>query len=155
MRTHTLEPALTGTATAASLESSGAKVLIADDKADVVDSLAMLLQLYGNTVQTARDGAEAVAAAEQFRPDLILLDLGMPELDGYAACRRIRSLPIGEQVKIVAVTGWGQDEDRRRTAEAGFDAHLVKPIGPEEVLALLRNQGPPSQVLSSPGTPST
>jgi PAS domain S-box-containing protein len=139
----------------ASIESSGAKVLIADDKADVVDSLAMLLQLYGNTVQTARDGAEAVAAAERFRPDLILLDLGMPELDGYAACRRIRSLPIGEQVKIVAVTGWGQDEDRRRTAEAGFDAHLVKPIGPEEVLALLRNQGTSSQVLSSPGTPST
>lgn len=116
---------------------SAHRVLVVDDKADVVESMAMLLRLHGNAVETASDGIEAVAAAERFRPELILLDLGMPRLDGLDACRRIRAQPWGRTMKIVAVTGRGQDEDRRRTAEAGFDGHLVKPVAPAAVLALL------------------
>src|SRR5207245_1858461 len=94
--------------------------------------------LMGCEVRTARDGLAGVTAAEQFRPDLILLDIGMPRLNGYDACRRIRELPWGKDIVIAALTGWGQDEDKRRSQEAGFDGHLVKPVEPaalEELLA--------------------
>ena len=91
-------------------------------------SLGMMLKLMGNETRTAHDGLAAVEAAEEFRPDVILLDIGLPKLNGYEACRRIREQPWSKGMVIVALTGWGQDEDRRRSAEAGFDHHMVKPV---------------------------
>jgi len=117
---------------------AGRKVVVADDNRDAADSLAMLLGLLGHDVRTARDGVEAVEVAEAFRPEVILLDIGMPRLDGYGACRRIRAQSWGGGVFLVALTGWGQEEDKRRAAEAGFDAHLVKPADPARLDALLR-----------------
>ena len=88
----------------------------------------MMLNLMGNDTRTAHDGLAAVEAAGEFRPDIILLDIGLPKLNGYEACRRIREQPWSKGMVIVALTGWGQDEDRRRSAEAGFNHHMVKPV---------------------------
>ncbi len=104
------------------------RILVVDDNRDSASTLAILLRLMGNVTQTANDGLEAVEVASEFRPDVVLLDLGLPKLDGYEACRRIRQQPGGSDMVIVAVTGWDQDEDRVRTSEAGFDHHLVKPV---------------------------
>ena len=104
------------------------RVLVVDDNWDSAESLAMLLRLTGHTVETAHDGAAAVEAAERFRPDVVLMDLGMPRLNGYEACRKIREAPWGRGVVMVAQTGWGAEADRQRTDEAGFDGHLVKPV---------------------------
>jgi signal transduction histidine kinase/ActR/RegA family two-component response regulator len=112
----------------ASSQSSRRKILVVDDNRDSATTLAMLLKITGNDLQTAHDGQEAVTKAEQFRPEVILLDLGMPIMDGYEACRAIRLQPWGQRMKIVALTGWGQESDRRQSREAGFDAHLVKPV---------------------------
>jgi PAS domain S-box-containing protein len=116
-----------------------ARILVVDDLKDSAESLARLLRIEGNEVRMAHNGLEAVAVAAAFRPDLVLLDIGMPEIDGYDACRRIRSLPIGGEVILVAVTGWGQAEDRRRSKEAGFDYHMVKPVEPAAIQKLLQN----------------
>jgi len=116
------------------------RILLADDLVDSVDSLSMLLRLMGHTVWTAQDGAEAFALAEVHRPEVLLLDLGMPRMDGYEACRRIREQPWGREMLIVAVTGWGQKEDRRRTEEAGFDHHVVKPVEPAALLHIIENR---------------
>ena len=113
------------------------RVLVVDDNADAADSLAMLLELGGHEVRTANDGLAAVATAETFRPDLILMDVGMPKLNGLDATRRIRAADWGKGVRIVALTGWGQDADRERTAAAGCDDHLVKPVSPDAVARLL------------------
>jgi len=112
-------------------------VLVADDNEDAVETAAMVLSLNGNDVQLASDGLEAVQAADRYRPDVVLLDIGMPKLNGFEACRRIRSEPWGKDMLLVAVTGWGQEEDRRRTAEAGFDAHFTKPVDFASVMALI------------------
>jgi PAS domain S-box-containing protein len=109
------------------------RILVVDDSRDSADSLDSLLRLMGQETRVAYDGVQAVTAAGEFRPDVVLLDLGMPNMNGYDACRRIREQPWGRTMRIFALTGWGQDEDRRRTAEAGFDDHLVKPV---EVSAL-------------------
>ncbi|RPI61678.1 MAG: response regulator, partial [Lysobacterales bacterium] len=106
---------------------SGVRVVVADDNRDAADSLAALLSALGNEVTVAYDGVEAVEAARAFRPQVIMLDIGMPRLDGYRAAREIRKHPDAQGIKLVALTGWGQDDDRRRAREAGFDAHLVKP----------------------------
>jgi CheY-like chemotaxis protein len=90
--------------------------------------LALLLKHSGHAVETAFDGTEAIEKAELWRPDVMLLDLGMPEMNGYDVCRSIRQQPWGKGIRIVALTGWGQDRDRQNTQEAGFDAHLVKPV---------------------------
>jgi PAS domain S-box-containing protein len=103
-------------------------ILVVDDNRDSAESLAMLLRLTGNRVSTAHDGLEAIEVAESQKPDVILLDIGLPKLNGYEACRKIREQAWGQQIKIVALTGWGQDDDRRRSKEAGFDGHLVKPV---------------------------
>jgi PAS domain S-box-containing protein len=116
------------------------RILVVDDKRDSADSLAMLLRLTGNEAYTAYDGVEGVEAAERFRPELVLLDIGMPRLNGYDACRRIREQPWGKTIVLVALTGWGQEEDRRRTVEAGFDAHMVKPVDPTALMKLLASQ---------------
>ncbi|AFL74888.1 PAS domain-containing protein [Thiocystis violascens] len=109
--------------------ASGRRILLADDNPDVLESLAMLLELMGHEVRTARNGLEAVATATTFQPDLILLDLGMPELDGYDTCRRLRAAPSGHAgVMIAAISGWGQDRHKEATRAAGFDRHLVKPV---------------------------
>jgi CheY-like chemotaxis protein len=110
------------------------RVLVADDNIDAGDSLAMLLRGMGHDVRVARDGLEALHLAEEFRPQFILMDIGMPKLDGYEACRRIRIKHWGESPVIVALTGWGQDGDRARSREAGFTHHLTKPVD----LAMLR-----------------
>jgi CheY-like chemotaxis protein len=103
------------------------RILVVDDNRDSANSLAMLLKLLGHTVGTAHDGLEAVEKAVTFRADVILLDIGMPRLNGYEAARRIRG-QHQDGLKLVALTGWGQEDDRRRSGEVGFDAHLVKPV---------------------------
>lgn len=113
------------------------RVLIVDDNRDSAMSLAMLLKHAGNTTHQAHDGLEAIAAAEQFRPDIMLLDIGLPSLNGYEACQRIREQPWGRKLVIVALTGWGHDEDRRRSRDAGFDHHLVKPVNYADLIKLL------------------
>jgi signal transduction histidine kinase len=115
----------------------GLRVLVADDNEDAVESAAWVLALNGNEVKLAADGLEAVEAADRYRPDVVLLDIGMPKLNGFEACRRIRAAPWGKDMLVVAVTGWGQEEDRRRTAEAGFDAHFTKPVDFASVMALI------------------
>jgi CheY-like chemotaxis protein/two-component sensor histidine kinase len=104
------------------------RILVVDDNRDSADSLALMLRLKGNATQTAYDGLEAVEAAAAFRPDLVLLDIGMPKLNGYDAARRLRDQPWGRNIMLVALTGWGQEEDRRKSREAGFDLHMAKPI---------------------------
>jgi PAS domain S-box-containing protein len=121
------------------------RILVADDNRDSAESLSMFLRLNGNEVETVYDGVEAVEAAERFRPDVILLDIGMPRLNGEDACRQIRATSWGQDMMLVALTGWGQEEDRRRAVEAGFDAHLVKPVDPAEVMKLLAARRPAQQ----------
>jgi PAS domain S-box-containing protein len=127
-----------GVARRASGEDAGKasmRILIVDDNRDGADSLAMMLKFTGNDTRTAYDGEYAVSVAAQFRPDVILMDIGMPRLNGNEACRRIRELPWERQPIIIAQTGWGQEGDRQRTQDAGFDFHLVKPV---EVAALMK-----------------
>ncbi|HUR55866.1 MAG TPA: ATP-binding protein [Gemmataceae bacterium] len=107
---------------------SGCRILVVDDNRDSAESLGMLLALRGNDIRTAHDGLEALDAAEAFRPVLVLLDIGLPKLNGYDVARRLRQQPWAKGVTLVALTGWGQDEDRRRSREAGFDFHIVKPV---------------------------
>ena len=112
------------------------RILVVDDNRDSANSLAMLLTLLGHTVDTAHDGVEAVERAQTFRGDVILMDIGMPRLNGYEAARQIR-IQQQKNLKLVALTGWGQDDDRRRSDEAGFDAHLVKPVDLSALTKLL------------------
>jgi PAS domain S-box-containing protein len=116
---------------------AGSRIVVADDNRDAADSLAMLLRIAGNEVRTAYDGRRAVEEAEAFRPDVALLDIGMPGLNGYEAARRIRGQSWGREMMLVALTGWGQEEDKRRAADAGFNAHLVKPVDPAALERLL------------------
>jgi signal transduction histidine kinase len=113
------------------------RILVADDNNDALESLATLLQLSGHEVYTAANGAVALESAEQHRPEVALLDIGMPKLDGYEVARRIRAQPWGQRITLVALTGWGQDSDRRRSQEAGFDTHLVKPLDLDKLTELL------------------
>jgi signal transduction histidine kinase len=113
------------------------RILVADDNRDAAETLATILRLEGNEVDIAYDGADAVSAMSKFQPDVVLMDLGMPKLDGYAAARAIRSVARGASVVLIAISGWGGDVDRQLSQEAGFDRHLVKPIVPSELLAVL------------------
>ena len=113
------------------------RILVVDDNRDAAESLGMMLRLMGNEVQTANDGLAAVDVAQEFHPDIILLDIGLPKLNGYDACRRIREQPWSKDMVIVALTGWGQEEDRLRSKEAGFDQHLVKPVDMNDLTRLL------------------
>jgi CheY-like chemotaxis protein len=119
-------------------ESARLRILVADDNADGADSLAMLLQAQGHVVLTAPDGRRAVEVAEAFVPDVILMDVAMPNLGGLEATREIRRRSWGQGIRIIALTAWGQEAERRRTREAGMDAHLVKPIDPNVLAAVLR-----------------
>jgi len=113
------------------------RVLIVDDNRDAAEWLATLLSLSGHETHVALDGEQAVKAAERLLPDAILLDIGLPRVDGYEVCRRIRQQPWGRDLMIVALTGWGQEEDRQKSREAGFNTHLVKPVHDDVILSLL------------------
>jgi signal transduction histidine kinase len=113
------------------------RILIADDNNDALESLATLLQLSGHEVFTATNGGTALQSVERHLPEVVLLDIGMPLLDGYEVAKRIRAQPWGQRITLVALTGWGQDSDRRRSREAGFDSHLVKPLDLETLTDLL------------------
>lgn len=113
------------------------RVLIVDDLKDNANSLAMLLKIMGHDVHTAYDGEDAIIEAEKFKPEVILLDIGMPKLNGYEACRRIREESWGKDIFLIALTGWGQEDDRRRTEEAGFNRHMVKPVDTRELMKVL------------------
>jgi CheY-like chemotaxis protein len=128
----TRDPAVTAT---------GLRILIVDDNRDAANMLAMLLQFSGHETHTAHDGVEAVEATTRLQPDLILLDIGLPRLNGYEAARRIREQHKQRSPLLVALSGWGQDEDRRRSEEAGFDAHLVKPVDEDALRKLLVGLG--------------
>jgi signal transduction histidine kinase len=113
------------------------RVLIVDDNKDAAEWLATLLGLSGHETHVAFDGLEAIKAAERLLPDAVLLDIGLPRVDGYEVCRRIRQQPWGRDLVIVALTGWGQEEDRQKSRAAGFNTHLVKPVDDELLLSLL------------------
>jgi signal transduction histidine kinase len=115
-------------------------ILIADDNQDALESLALMLRLEGHEVHCASDGEEALALAGQRRPEIVVLDVGMPKLDGCEVARRIRAESWGRQAVLVALTGWGQDADRKRSREAGFDMHLVKPVDPATICDMLVTQ---------------
>jgi CheY-like chemotaxis protein len=122
----------------AALYPSGARrFLVVDDNADSTASLAMLLSIEGHETRTARDGIEALATAEQFLPEVVLLDIGLPRLNGYETAKRIRQSAWGRDVVLIALTGWGQEEDRRKSKEAGFDGHMVKPVDFDALMKLL------------------
>jgi PAS domain S-box-containing protein len=120
-----------------STPASALRILVVDDNRDSADSLAMMLKVLGNETLTAYDGHAAIACSQGFRPDVILLDIGLPKLNGYDTCRALRAQPEGNKLLIVAQTGWGQESDRQRTRDAGFDHHLVKPVDPAALMELL------------------
>jgi CheY-like chemotaxis protein len=108
-----------------------------DDNRDSAKTMAMLLKVTGHQTHIAFDGLEAVAAAESFRPEVVLLDIGLPKLNGYETAITIRDQPWGKDMLLVALTGWGQDDDRQKSKDAGFDAHLVKPVDHAALAKLL------------------
>ncbi|HEX2254672.1 MAG TPA: PAS domain S-box protein [Thermoanaerobaculia bacterium] len=118
-------------------EGPARRILVVDDNRDAAETLGMMLSLMGHDVRTAFDGPEALDVAEELRPDIVLLDIGLPMMNGYEVCRRMRRQAWSSETMIVALTGWGQEEDRRRSHEAGFDHHVVKPVETSELVSLL------------------
>ncbi|MDT3680547.1 MAG: response regulator [Burkholderiaceae bacterium] len=112
----------------ASVDALHRRALVVDDNADNAESLAMLMRLHGDDVRTAHNGVDALEIGECFQPQIVLLDIGMPRMNGYETCRALRERTWGRTAIVIAQTGWGQTEDRQRALQAGFDAHLVKPI---------------------------
>jgi DNA-binding response OmpR family regulator len=123
--------------TASPTPAQSLRILVIDDNRSVVESLKMLLDLNGNTTHTAYDGLEGIEIAERVRPEIILLDIGLPRIDGWETCRRIRQQSWGNQVMVYALTALGQDDDRLKSQQAGFDMHFVKPVDPELLLTVL------------------
>jgi CheY-like chemotaxis protein len=109
------------------------RVLVVDDNEDAAESLAALLRIFGHEVSVALDGEQALTLAPQQRPDVVLLDLGMPRMDGHEVARRMRSEPWGATMRIIALSGFGDGADRARSREAGCDDHLVKPVSPADL----------------------
>ena len=109
------------------------RVLLVDDNADSTEPLSLLLQTRGHETRVSTDGEEAIALADDFRPDCVVLDLGLPRMDGYEVARRLRDRPYGNELVLVALTGWAGKDIRTKAAEAGFDYHLVKPVNWEEL----------------------
>jgi CheY-like chemotaxis protein len=120
-------------------EPSGHRVLVIEDNPDVADTLVVWLEDLGHRVWVARTGRAGVDLVTEARPDLVLCDLGLPDIDGLEVCRRIRSLGLAPRPRMVALTGWGRGDDRRRTKDAGFDTHIVKPVAEEKLLEVLRS----------------
>lgn len=119
-----------------SAPSASKRILVADDNRDGAETMSMLLQLSGHEVYLAHSGAEAFEVAKRERPDIAVLDIGMPDLNGYEVAERIRREAWGERIKLIAMTGWGQPEDKRRALAAGFNYHLTKPVDPTQLEAL-------------------
>jgi CheY-like chemotaxis protein len=138
----------------AGMELPCRRILVVDDNVDAANSLAKVLRrIYKQDVRAAHGGPEALAIAGEFRPEVVLLDIGMPGMDGYEVARRLRSSPNTSTSLLVALTGWGQDSDRQRAKEAGFDHHLVKPVDPEAIRALLADLALPVLHPDDEGTP--
>ena len=135
----TREAMATPTAAAQTHAPVSSRVLVADDNRDAADSLAMLLEMAGHDVRVVHDGLSAVSVAHSFRPDTALLDIGMPQLNGYEVARALRKEPWGAGITLIALTGWGQESDRQKAMDAGFDRHLTKPIDPDALQALMRS----------------
>jgi CheY-like chemotaxis protein len=121
------------------------RILVVDDNEDAADSLAMVLANSGHQTRTANDGVESLRAAADFWPDVVVLDIGLPKLNGYEAARQIRQQPWGKRMVLIAVTGWGQQEDKHRALEAGFNHHLTKPVEAETLERLLAQMKPTRQ----------
>jgi len=117
--------------------ASGARILIVEDNVDSADTMQMLLAISGHEARTAYDGASALQLAREFKPEVVLCDIGLPGKDGYQVARELRELPETRSALLVALTGYGHDEDRQRAVEAGFDAFQVKPVEPDALQALL------------------
>jgi len=115
----------------------GRRILVADDNQDAADSLAMMLEMEGHEVRVARDGRAALSVAQTFRPDTALLDIGMPLLNGYQVAQALRREPWAAGITLIALTGWGQESDRQKAIDAGFDRHLTKPIDPDTLESLM------------------
>jgi CheY-like chemotaxis protein len=120
------------------LNGASRRVLVVDDNKDSAESMAVLLRLAGHEVATAYDGVSALSHAVRSQPEIVLLDIGLPGMNGYDVARELRASPGSERVRLIAMTGYGQDEDRRRTLAAGFDAHYVKPLSVEDIDEVLR-----------------
>jgi two-component system CheB/CheR fusion protein len=135
------ESAQAGTGGSATAPAAPRRVLIADDNQDGAESLSMLLQLSGHEVHLAHSGADALTVAEQLRPDVAVLDIGMPDMSGYDVAQRIRKEPWGQQITLIALTGWGQDNDKRRAQAAGFDHHCTKPVDPDDLQRFFYSSG--------------
>ena len=118
-------------------EPKGMSIVVADDNHESADSMALFLEMRGHDVRTVYDGRACLEAVKERKPDVVLLDLGMPTLDGFETCQQIRAMPGGDRIAVLATTGWGSEADRQRSAQCGFDAHLVKPVDPALLLARL------------------
>jgi CheY-like chemotaxis protein len=149
VRLPALNAATPGVTAASPTQGSAAlpprRLLVVDDNQDAADSLALLLRLSGQDVRVAYDGHAAVELARTFRPELVFLDIGLPGMDGYDVAKELRQTLEMEQLILVALTGWGQEEDRKRSAAAGFDHHLVKPVEPRALELLLAALIPPKR----------
>ena len=118
--------------------AAGRRILVVDDNLDSAESLALLLGLQGHEVRTAADGPEAIETARSFRPEIVFLDIGLPRMDGYEVARRMRAEPGLAGAVLIAITGYGREEDVRQAMESGFDRHLVKPLDFAQLETLLR-----------------
>ena len=136
---HAHAPSTPATASGQPVATRVIRILVVDDNKAAAETLQTVLKILGHQVFMAHDGAEAVAATELHQPEIVLMDLGMPKLNGFEAARQIRAAPWGQSVILIALTGWGQDEDRQRTRDAGFDDHLTKPADPAVLQTLLTN----------------
>lgn len=117
------------------------RLMVIDDNKDAAESMSMLFELWGHEVLCTYDGRAALEAAAKYRPDAVFLDIGLPGMDGYEIAERLREIPESSRTVLVAITGYGQDEDRRRSREVGIDHHLVKPVAPETLHKLLDSLG--------------
>ena len=127
-----------GAAVTEPLPPGSRHIVIIEDNADFRDSFRLLLESWGHRVEEAATGSEGLEILRRGRPDIVLVDLGLPDLDGYAVARTLRSAPGGDAVVMVAITGYGAAGDRRRSEDAGFDAHVTKPVSPLELAKILR-----------------
>lgn len=119
------------------------RVLVVDDNRDAADTLAEVLRMMGCTVYVAYDGLQGLAVAEAERPEVVVMDLGMPKLDGYGACRALRDTDWGRRMTVIALSGWGPSPEHDRSAQAGFDGHLVKPVEPQALFEAITRPGSP------------
>ena len=136
---------------AAARPSAGRRILIADDNEDAAESMALVLRMLGNDVRAVHDGSEAVRVAASFDPEVVLLDIGMPLMNGYDAARAMRAAEWGKDMLLVALTGWGQDDDRRRATDAGFDLHYTKPLEPADLRRIVEMRRPNGNALAEGG----